>query len=160
MILVILSGCEINSTNLSLKLIIEFWVQNRLESSGEINMRQVISMKEIFRIILRYEFETGYCGLQTSEFTSEIIEAEAKRLSKHRKPLETNKVYALVKSQKRNRLIECDSLDEAVNKVNNSLNTAYIIESGKVIVPIFDEPELGSENITTENNIGVAMIVI
>lgn len=94
-------------------------------------MRALLTMKDYFTAIFEYEFETGSYGMETSEFTDEIIWNEVNRLTKHRKELDfvESQAYVFIPGALRSRLLGYASIEAAVHKANNTPEDSYILSN-------------------------------
>lgn len=93
-------------------------------------------MGELFRALFIYEYNNEIYGLKTSEYTTEIIEAEVKRILKHRNKLDTNKVYVYIRKCSNSILKKFNTLEEAVEYSDSYIGDLYILFNNKVLVPI------------------------
>lgn len=100
-------------------------------------------MKDIIRAVLEYEYLSGFCGLQQSIYTAEIIEIELKKLIRHNIEVEDNTVYTVCKGSKVIEIKKFDSLDKAKEYALESFNEIYIVYDRKLWIIGESDSDLG-----------------
>lgn len=84
-------------------------------------------LRECLSIVFYYEFNTGYFGLETSEFTDEIVKCEVNRLARHRNDIEDGKVYTFKKCKRNYCLKAYDCVEDAVQSFKDTWDNVYVI---------------------------------
>lgn len=93
-------------------------------------------LREYFKIILEYEFESHSYGMQQSDFTNDIIKCESSRLAKSRK-IDTDKACVITKSSKRWMTKTFDTVQEAIEYSRGIISEAYIAYENLVITKVY-----------------------
>lgn len=91
-----------------------------------------LTMREIIKAVLEYEYNSGFYGLQESIYTADIIELESKKLAKVDIKVDSNVIYTFCKDTKLIELRLFDNLEKAKEYAYQSFNEVYIVYQNKI----------------------------
>ena len=89
-------------------------------------------LREYLKIVFYYEFETGYYGLETSEFTDEIIKCEVNRLARHRNDIEDGKYYLFKRCKSNYRLRAYENIEDILNDIQDAWDNVYVFTENTI----------------------------
>lgn len=99
-------------------------------------------LDKVLTEIFNYEFKSGCYGLSTSEYTDEIIKSEVRRLTKHRKEIDSTLSYVVVRNTSTYRVLEFNSKQDAIKYLKTTWGETYLYHNGYVLLPSVYDSEV------------------